>query len=128
MFFMCLRVLGHEAREARNRDRGCGQSSRPIESKLALCFCAQLGCPISRRFCEKWEQNAFHPVSGEMAEWLKAHAWKACLGETLTWVRIPLSPPVFYPHKHWRLPKITFLCAKNGLGLFLIWIVLAHYR
>jgi hypothetical protein len=32
-------------------------------------------------------------VDGEMAEWLKAHAWKACLGETLTWVRIPLSPP-----------------------------------
>jgi hypothetical protein len=30
-----------------------------------------------------------------MAEWLKAHAWKACLGETLTWVRIPLSPPYF---------------------------------
>src|SRR4029450_38682 len=30
---------------------------------------------------------------GEMTEWLKAHAWKACLGETLTWVRIPLSPP-----------------------------------
>src|SRR6185312_15451251 len=28
-----------------------------------------------------------------MAERLKAHAWKACLGETLTWVRIPLSPP-----------------------------------
>src|SRR5438105_14904380 len=33
--------------------------------------------------------------AGEMAEWLKAHAWKACLGETLTWVRIPLSPPDF---------------------------------
>ena len=33
------------------------------------------------------------PRAGEMAEWLKAHAWKACLGETLTWVRIPLSPP-----------------------------------
>ena len=31
--------------------------------------------------------------NGEMAEWLKAHAWKACLGETLTWVRIPVSPP-----------------------------------
>ena len=30
---------------------------------------------------------------GEMAEWFKAHAWKACLGETLSWVRIPLSPP-----------------------------------
>ena len=34
-----------------------------------------------------------HRRAGEMAEWLKAHAWKACLGETLTWVRIPLSPP-----------------------------------
>ena len=34
--------------------------------------------------------------AGEMAEWLKAHAWKACLGETLTWVRIPLSPPFHF--------------------------------
>jgi hypothetical protein len=32
--------------------------------------------------------------AGEMAEWLKAHAWKACLLERVTWVRIPLSPPV----------------------------------
>ena len=31
--------------------------------------------------------------AGEMAEWLKAHAWKACLLERVTWVRIPLSPP-----------------------------------
>ena len=31
--------------------------------------------------------------SGEVAEWLKAHAWKACIGETLSWVRIPFSPP-----------------------------------
>src|SRR5260370_35240888 len=31
-----------------------------------------------------------------MAEWLKAHAWKACIGETLSRVRIPLSPPVVY--------------------------------
>ena len=31
---------------------------------------------------------------GEVAEWFKAHAWKACLGETLSWVRIPLSPPL----------------------------------
>ena len=26
-----------------------------------------------------------------MSEWLKEHAWKACVGETLPWVRIPLS-------------------------------------
>ena len=31
-----------------------------------------------------------------MAEWLKAHAWKACVRETVPWVRIPLSPP----HRH----------------------------
>ena len=28
---------------------------------------------------------------GGMAEWLKAHAWKACIRETVSWVRIP--PP-----------------------------------
>ena len=28
-----------------------------------------------------------------MAEWLKAHAWKACIRETVPWVRIPLPPP-----------------------------------
>ncbi len=34
-------------------------------------------------------------LNGEMSEWLKEHAWKACVGETLPWVRIPLSPPSF---------------------------------
>ena len=28
-----------------------------------------------------------------MAEWLKAHAWKACKEAILSWVRIPFSPP-----------------------------------
>src|SRR5262245_39288429 len=27
------------------------------------------------------------------AEWLKAHAWKACIQETVSWFRIPLAPP-----------------------------------
>jgi hypothetical protein len=31
---------------------------------------------------------------GEVAEWLKAHAWKVCMDEFLSWVRIPLSPPI----------------------------------
>src|ERR1700690_2563240 len=34
------------------------------------------------------------PTRGGVAEWLKAHAWKACLRETVTWVRIPLPPPL----------------------------------
>src|SRR6185437_1392871 len=29
-----------------------------------------------------------------MAEWLKALAWKACIRETVSWVRIPLPPPL----------------------------------
>ena len=32
-------------------------------------------------------------ITGEVAERLKAHAWKACKGEILSWVRIPFSPP-----------------------------------
>ncbi len=31
---------------------------------------------------------------GEVAEWLKAHAWKACRRGTVSRVRIPLSPPL----------------------------------
>ena len=30
---------------------------------------------------------------GEVAERLKAHAWKACKRETVSRVRIPFSPP-----------------------------------
>jgi hypothetical protein len=30
-----------------------------------------------------------------MAEWLKALAWKACIRETVSWVRIPLPPPSY---------------------------------
>src|SRR5690606_25789237 len=30
---------------------------------------------------------------GGVAEWLKAHAWKVCIRETVSGVRIPLPPP-----------------------------------
>src|SRR5262245_35277563 len=46
-----------------------------------------------------------------MSEWLKEHAWKACVGETLPWVRIPLSPPAF-AHRHANPP--TSHCDKGG--------------
>jgi excisionase family DNA binding protein len=35
----------------------------------------------------------FPLTAGGMAEWLKAHAWKACMRATVSWVRIPLPPP-----------------------------------
>ncbi len=31
-------------------------------------------------------------VQGEVSEWLKEHAWKVCIWETVSRVRIPLSP------------------------------------
>ena len=31
--------------------------------------------------------------TGEVSERFKEHAWKACVGEILPWVRIPPSPP-----------------------------------
>ena len=39
--------------------------------------------------------NFLNKITGEVAEWLKAHAWKACKGEIFSWVRIPFSPPYF---------------------------------
>ncbi len=32
-------------------------------------------------------------AEGEVSEWLKEHAWKVCIVETLSRVRIPPSPP-----------------------------------
>jgi hypothetical protein len=43
-----------------------------------------------------------------MAEWLKAHAWKACVRETVPWVRIPLSPP--------SEPKSLYFSALPDVG------------
>jgi hypothetical protein len=34
----------------------------------------------------------FYCNIGEVSEWLKEHAWKVCIGETLSRVRIPPSP------------------------------------
>ena len=48
-----------------------------------------------------------------MSEWLKEHAWKACVGETLPRVRIPLSPPIpaqLAPNPkraHWNADPMT---------------------
>jgi hypothetical protein len=45
------------------------------------------------------------PIKGEMSEWLKEHAWKVCIRETVSRVRIPLSPQIIeiVPSKSWVL-------------------------
>ena len=37
-------------------------------------------------------------ATGEVSEWLKEHAWKACMRATVSGVRIPISSPEF-PHE-----------------------------
>src|ERR1035437_3401570 len=78
---------GGSAREQQGAPRNQGTVHSAILSPA--------GWIARRMLCCKKPARA---QAGEMAEWLKAHAWKACLGETLTWVRIPLSPPVNYQH------------------------------
>ena len=38
-------------------------------------------------------QLNYGSITGEMLEWPIRHAWKACRGAILSWVRIPPSPP-----------------------------------
>ena len=53
-------------------------------------------CAVRRaRYGRIGKSSRLQSFSGEMAEWLKAHAWKACIRETVSRVRIPLSPPCF---------------------------------
>src|SRR5437764_458939 len=46
---------------------------------------------------------------GGVAEWLKAHAWRACIRATVSRVRIPLPPPP----KILILPNFLSLCRRR---------------
>jgi hypothetical protein len=55
-----------------------------------------------------------------MSEWLKEHAWKACVGETLPGVRIPLSPPFKLCRARWGVSGALYLqSATAGLNSLL---------
>jgi hypothetical protein len=47
-----------------------------------------------------------------MAEWLKAHAWKACVLERVPRVRIPVSPP--YPSQN-QPKNLTCYCSRQRI-------------
>src|SRR5262245_42101833 len=61
--------------------------------------------PKPARFATSIEPGIQHPAlqktasrghdicAGQVAEWLKALAWKACIRESVSWVRIPPCPP-----------------------------------
>ena len=53
--------------------------------------------------------NCYNCVAGEVAEWLKAHAWKACRGAILSQVRILFSPPGNYMAKHLLIISLSIV-------------------
>ena len=57
----------------------------------------------------------FCRAPGEVAEWSKAHAWKVCRRETVSRVRIPLSPP--FAQKFAELREDTLSLEKHVTGI-----------
>src|SRR6202046_4738449 len=58
--------------------------------------------------------NLIHNQNGEVSERFKEHAWKACVGETQPWVRIPPSPPYLDdPSRRQRMTLRTG-CSATG--------------
>ena len=77
-----------EARQARSLCL-CAQADPSFRSAIRLAARRKCGARTSPSHVKGCALEKF----GGVAEWLKAHAWKACLRETVTWVRIPLPPP-----------------------------------
>ncbi len=78
---------------------------RDLRTAFALFFKARGGPQTIRQTDAETGQlprfrTARRVGRGEVAEWFKAHAWNACIRETVSRVRIPLSPPFcfFQPH------------------------------
>src|SRR5215217_4009155 len=88
-------ILRPRAAKIHNKFNELGKFWRPRPASLAKSV-----LPLQER------------ASGEMAEWLKAHAWKACVRETVPWVRIPLSPPAESKRLHFSaFPEVGSLPA-----------------
>ena len=82
--------LAHAARSrsaVRGAPEGSKKGSRKGSQKGRLCAGAM---PL---YC------APH-LTGGVAEWSKAHAWKVCIRETVSRVRIPLPPPAIFLFKN----------------------------
>src|SRR4029079_4342341 len=63
---------------------------------------------------EKGAARGHDICTGQVAEWLKALAWNACIRETVSWVRIPPCPPQarFCARHRQRLMRLTLLKGK----------------
>ncbi len=53
---------------------------------------------------------------GEVSERFKEHAWKACVLETVPWVRIPPSPFLLHLMENWINKKACDTANNKGSG------------
>src|SRR3954452_18950674 len=64
----------------------------------------------------------FRPLFGGMAEWFKAHAWKACWGQPLAGSNP--APSARIP----KMPDLFGYCVISSLSAFSCYINLVHRR
>ena len=86
--------------------------ARVLHPQTIFVFRARSGVPF---FVARFSARCVRSVEvsakllrhfGEVSERFKEHAWKACVGEILPWVRIPPSPPFLLLQWVRALPKI----------------------
>jgi hypothetical protein len=103
--------------------RWSGEHRPVLRSSLDVFAGVILGMPVSDRATLRGRLTQFETrdlsrcckllsLKGEMSEWLKEHAWKACVGETLPWVRIPLSPPAFVAYGDFGWVALRATCQQ----------------
>ncbi len=91
----CVRGAGSEGRLLRvdREPRPRAETESPNHSMLRRPGGGELSI-IALVLPASTVERAFR-LRGEVTEWSKVHAWKACVGATLPWVRIPPSPPLW---------------------------------
>ena len=73
--------------------------------KCSIRFTPRKRLPAPRR------KVRLSKLGGEMAEWFKAHAWKACVGNTTVSSNLTLSATLFFPFplNYSRIRSVTIL-------------------
>ena len=86
--FDFLRTPAFRERAAELRGYDVAETGQRPPRQLRTVF----DCPASLGL-KKPRARRHDMGAGQVAEWLKALAWKACIRETVSWVRIPPCPP-----------------------------------
>ena len=94
------RGLGSRSRARRSSPKAArfGASRRWARARPSMCasMSRKPRTPSRNAAERRLAGRARAPIStpsGQVAEWLKAHAWNACIGASLSRVRIPACPP-----------------------------------